>query len=208
MPTIFNVQADVVADYQASSDIIQTILQVGLSDDVHPIVLTYLDHLGNWLGASPRPMETVRAAVCCHGSATLRKLGLMVGIKPIDTARLLADCSGGVAWLTWEAALLECYSHDDVAMFQQEAGSLMSLKSVVVPHMRELVSAIAATTPRLGTVSFPEHCAKICGAMRQALFAATEFCPAGVAGAEMRHNPRPTKHWLARRHPYLDVCYG
>lgn len=181
MPTIFNVQADAVAGYQASTDIIQSILQVGLSDDVHPIVLTYLDHLGNWLGASPRSMETVRAAVCCHGSATLRKLGLMVGIKPIDTARLLADCSGGVAWLTWEAALLECYSHDDVATFQQEAGNILGLKSVVIPHMRELVSAIAATAPRLGTVNFPEHYAKICGAMRQALFAATEFCPAGVA---------------------------
>jgi hypothetical protein len=107
----------------------------------------------------------------------------MVGIKPVDTARLLADCSGGVAWLTWEAALLECYSHEDVALFQQEAGSLIGLKSVVLPHTRELVSAIGATAPRLGTVSFPEHYAKICGAMRQALFAATETCPAGVAEA-------------------------
>jgi hypothetical protein len=185
MPATFNVQAEVVAGYQCSADIIQSILQVGLSDDVHPVVLTYLDHLGNWLGASPRSMETVRAAVCCHGSATLRKLGLMVGIKPVDTARLLADCSGGVAWLTWEAALLECYSHEDVAMFQQEAGRLVGLKSVVVPHTRELVSAISATAPRLGTVSFPEHYAKICGAMRQAVFQATEVCPTGVAEAPL-----------------------
>jgi len=181
MPTIFNVQADVVAGYQATSDIITSVLQVGLSDDVHPIVLTYLDHLGHWLGASPRSMEMVRAAVCCHGSATLRKLGLMVGIKPLDTARLLADCSGGVAWLTWEAALLECYNYEDVAFFQQEAGVLIGLKSIVLPHTRELVLSISATAPRLGTVSFPEHYAKICGAMRQALFAATESCPPGVA---------------------------
>jgi len=181
MPTIFNVQADVVAGYQASSDIITSILQVGLSDDVHPVVVMYLDHLGSWLGASPRSMEMVRAAVCCHGSAMLRKLGLMVGIKPVDTARLLADCSGGVAWLTWEAALLECCPHEDVALFQQEAGRRIGLKSIVMPHTRELVSAIAATAPRLGTVSFPEHYAKICGAMRQALFAATDHCPLGVA---------------------------
>jgi hypothetical protein len=183
MATIFNVQADVIAGYQASADIVTSILQVGLSDDVHPVVVTYLDHLGNWLGASPRSMEMVRAAVCCHGSATLRKLGLMVGIKPVDTARLLADCSGGIAWLTWEAALLECCPHEDVAFFQQEAGRLIGLKSIVVPHTRELVAAIGATAPRLGTVSFPEHYAKICGAMRQALFAATEACPLGIAEA-------------------------
>jgi hypothetical protein len=181
MATIFNVQADVVAGYQASSAIVQSILQVGLSDDVHPVVVTYLDHLGNWLGASPRSMEMVRSAVCCHGSATLKKIGLMVGIKPVDTARLLADCTGGIAWLTWEAALLECCSHEDIAFFQQEAGRLIGLKSIVVPHTRELVSAIGATAPRLGTVSFPEHYAKICGAMRQALFAQTEACPFGVA---------------------------
>ena len=183
MATVFNVQADVIAGYQASADVVTSILQVGLSDDVHPVVVTYLDHLGNWLGASPRSMEMVRSAVCCHGSATLRKLGLMVGIKPVDTARLLADCSGGIAWLTWEAALLECCPHEDVAFFQQEAGRLIGLKSIVVPHTRELVSAIGATAPRLGTVSFPEHYAKICGAMRQALFAATEACPQGVAEA-------------------------
>ncbi|KAI9788318.1 MAG: hypothetical protein M1816_007004 [Peltula sp. TS41687] len=183
MPTIFNVQADVVAGYQTSTDIVRSVLQVGLSDDVHPVVVTYLDHLGSWLGASPRSMETVRAAVCCHGSVMLKKLGLMVGIKPVDTARLLADCSGGVAWLTWEAALLECFSHRDIALFQQEAGRMVGLKSIVVPHTRELVSAIGATAPRLGTVSFPEHYAKICGAMRQALFAATESCPQGVAEA-------------------------
>ncbi|KAH0563159.1 hypothetical protein GP486_002267, partial [Trichoglossum hirsutum] len=181
MPTVFNVQADVVAGYQASGDIVRSMLQVGLSDDVHPIVLTYLDHLGNWLGASPSAMQTVRTAVCCHGSVVLRKLGLMVGIKPVDTARLLADCSGGVAWLTWEAALLECFSHEDVALFQQEAGRMIGLKSIVIPHTRELVSAIGATAPRLGTVSFPEHYARMCGAMRQALFAATDTCPAGVA---------------------------
>ncbi|KAI9769748.1 MAG: hypothetical protein M1839_003594 [Geoglossum umbratile] len=181
MPTIFNVQADVIAGYQASGDIVRSMLQVGLSDDVHPVVLTYLDHLGSWLGASPSSMQTVRTAVCCHGSIVLRRLGLMVGIKPVDTARLLADCSGGVAWLTWEAALLECFSHEDVALFQQEAGRLIGLKSIVIPHTRELVSAIGATAPRLGTVSFPEHYAKMCGAMRQALFAATDTCPAGVA---------------------------
>jgi hypothetical protein len=181
MTTVFNVQADVIAGYQASGDIIRSILNVGLSDDVHPVVLTYLDHLGSWLGASPRSMETVRTAVCCHGSVMLRKLGLMVGVKPVDTARLLADCSGGVAWLTWEAALLECFSHEDVAFFQQEVGRFIGVKSVTVPHTRELVSAIGATAPRLGTVSFPEHYAKMCGAMRQALFAATETCPAGVA---------------------------
>ena len=185
MPTVFNVQADVVSGYQCSSDIIKSVLQVGLSDDTHPVVLTYLDHLGAWLGASPRSMEMVRAAVCCHGSVALRKLGLMVGIKPMDTARLLADCSGGVAWLTWEAALLECYSNRDVALFMQEAGKMIGLKSVVLPHTRELLSAIGATAPRLGTVSFPEHYAKICGAMRQALFAATEHYPAAVAEAPM-----------------------
>lgn len=181
MSTVFNVQADVLTGYKESKDIISSVLTVGLSDDVHPVVVSYLDHLGNWLGASPRSMQTVRAAVCLHGCATLRKLGLMVGIKPIDTARLLADCSGGVAWLTWEAALLECFSHDDVASFQQEAGRLIGLKSVPVPHMRELVSALDATAPRLGTVSFPEHYAKLCGAMRQALFAATDVCPPAVA---------------------------
>src|SRR5215469_2731567 len=106
MSTVFNVQADVLAGYKESKDIIRSVLTVGLSDDVHPVVVSYLDHLGNWLGASPRSMQTVRAAVCLHGSAILQKLGLMVGIKPIDTARLLADCSGGVSWLTWEAALL------------------------------------------------------------------------------------------------------
>ena len=141
--------------------------------------------LGNWLGASPRSMETVRAAVCCHGSATLRKLGLMVGIKSVDTARLLADCPGGVAWLTWEAALLECYSHEDIAMFTQEAGHLVGLKSIVVPHTRELVSAIGATAPRLCTVSFPEHYARICGEMRQALFSATDLCRQGVTEAPL-----------------------
>ena len=78
MATVFNVQADVVASYQASADIVTSVLQVGLSDDVHPVVVTYLDHLGNWLGASTRSMEMVRSAVCCHGSAALRKLGLMV----------------------------------------------------------------------------------------------------------------------------------
>ena len=180
---VFNVQADVIGGFQASSDIVKSVLTVGLSDDVHPVVVTYLDHLGNWLGASPRSMDTVRAAICMHGSVYLRKLGLMVGIKPVDTARLLADCSGGIAWLTWQAALLECYSHEDVATFQQEAGRLIGLKTIVVPHMRELTAAIGATAPRLGTVSFPEHYAKICGAMRQALFAATDLCPSGVAEA-------------------------
>jgi hypothetical protein len=177
MSTTFNVQADVVTGYQASSVILRSILQVGLSDDVHPVVVTYLDHLGNWLGASPRSMEMVRSAVCCHGSAVMAKLGLMVGIKPVDTARLLADCTGGIAWLTWQAALLECCSHEDVAFFQQEAGRLIGLKSIVVPHTRELVSAIGATAPRLGTVSFPEHYAKICGAMRQTLFAQNRCVP-------------------------------
>lgn len=100
MTTVFNVQADVVTGYQASADIVRSVLTVGLSDDVHPVVVTYLDNLGSWLGASPRSMETVRAAVCCHGSMILRKIGLMVGVKPVDTARLLADCSGGMAWLT------------------------------------------------------------------------------------------------------------
>ena len=128
-------------------------------------------------------MEMVRAAICLHGSVYLRKLGLMVGVKPVDTARLLADCSGGVAWLTWQAALLECCPYEDVALFQQEVGRLIGIKNVVVPHMRELTAAIGATAPRLGTVSFPEHYAKICGAMRQALFAATDLCPSGVAEA-------------------------
>lgn len=99
MPAVFNVQADVISGYQASSDIIKSVLQVGLSDDTHPVVLTYLDHLGSWLGASPRSLKMVRAAICCHKSITLRKLGLMVDIKLMDTARLLADCSG-VALLT------------------------------------------------------------------------------------------------------------
>ncbi|KAI9674076.1 MAG: hypothetical protein M1817_001894 [Caeruleum heppii] len=181
MSTIFNVQADVIGGYQTSSEIIKSVLNVGLSDDVHPVVMTYLDHLGSWLGASTRSMETVRAAVCIHGSAPLRKLGLMVGVKPVDTARLLADSSGGIAWLTWEAALLECCSQEDVAYFVQEAGRLTGPKSVVVPHTRELIAAMVATAPRLGTVSFPEHFAKTCGAMRQTLFAITETCPLGVA---------------------------
>lgn len=181
MTANFQVQADVVSAYRNSADIIRSILTVGLSDDVHPVVVSYLDDLGNWLGASARSMETVRAAVCMHGCAPLRRLGLMVGIKPLDTARLLADCTGGVAWLTWAAALLDCYSHRDVAWFQQEAGRTIGLQSTVVPHMRELVAALQVTAPRLGTVSFPEHYAKICGAMRQAIFAKTDECPRQVA---------------------------
>jgi len=175
------VQLDAVACYRSSADIIRSVLTVGLSDDVHPVVVSYLDDLGNWLGASPRSMEMVRAAVCIHGCATLRRIGLMVGIKPVDTARLLADCSGGVAWLTWAAALLECYPHDEVAWFQQEVGRMVSLKSRAVPHLRELSAALKMTAPRLGTISFPEHYARICGAMRQALFEKTELCPARVA---------------------------
>lgn len=45
------------------------------------------------------------------------------------------------------------------------------------------MAATGATAPRLGTVTFPEHYAKICGAMRQAVFAATDICPVGVAEA-------------------------
>jgi hypothetical protein len=126
-------------------------------------------------------MELVRASICMHGCATLRRIGVMVGIRPVDTARLLADCSGGVAWLTWAAAMLECYSHEDVAWFQQEAGRIISLKSAVVPHLRELVAALKVTAPRLGTVSFPEHYAKVCGSMRQALFEKLELSPPQVA---------------------------
>jgi len=177
----FAVQIEAVACYRTSADVLRSVLTIGLSDDVHPAVVSYLDDLGNWLGASPRSMEKVRAAVCLHGCATLRRVGLMVGIKPVDTARLLADCSGGVAWLTWAAALLECYTHNDIAWFQQEVGHTVGLKSSVVPHLRELVAALKVTAPRLGTVSFPEYYASTCGAMRQALFAKTELCPPRVA---------------------------
>ena len=40
---VFNVQADVIGGFQASSDIVKSVLQVGLSDDVHHLVVVYLD---------------------------------------------------------------------------------------------------------------------------------------------------------------------
>ena len=176
----FNIQIDLVGALKATTDIVASALTVGLSDNVHPIVIPYLDHLGAWLSASPRSMETIRAAMHIHGSLSLRKLGLIIGIKPVDTARLLVDCSGGMAWLTWQVALHECCSPEEVATFEQQAGQLMGLRSVPMPHIRELISAVNATAPRLGTLSFPEHFARICGAMRQAFPHTAGRYPQGV----------------------------